>query len=73
MTDYTKSVILLSTLGVLWYTNLVMLIVSMTDFPGSYELRDYKLLIGLVLIFMTGCFRQTYVMWKKGRPVNDNE
>lgn len=56
----------------LWYTNLVLLIISVTDFPGSRQLRDYDWLIGILFLVSSACFRQIYLLWKRGRPgVND--
>lgn len=58
-------------IGAVWYADLVALIVSMSEYPGSHQLRDHKLSIALILLFLTGCFWQTYAIWKRSRPAED--
>ena len=66
MVRFSKSSwVLLGAIGTLWYATLVILIVSLTDFPGSALFRNYSMMIGVVFVLLTGCFRQTYVVKKR--------
>jgi uncharacterized membrane protein (DUF485 family) len=66
MVHFSKSAwILLAGVGLVWYINLILLIVSCCDYPGSDILRDYTMPIGLVFLVATACFRQTYTMKKR--------
>jgi len=65
--------VLLGAIGTLWYANLVVLIVALTDYPGSKVLHPYAMPIGLVFFVLTACFRQVYSIKKQDSGEDDDD